>query len=322
MRPKRVLITAGLILAIFLAGLSGLSCFLGGPPSYTPELIGKRSPHPVELPSEPAGERLRIMTLNLSHGRGARLFRLMVSENRARQNLDAAASLIRQASPHVVALQEADESAFISGGFNHVRHLARTADIPQAVLGRHILGPQLVYGTAVMSTLPIQRPLSQTFAPSPPTLPKGFTAITVPWPGGSFSEVSIVSVHLDFLRSATRKRQVELLAEVLLRYSGPLIVAGDLNSTWQERNSAVRHLAKRLSLKAWDPELEQPSFPAAGSRIDWILISSHLAFSSYQVLPEAVSDHLAVTAEVRPADSQPSHNIPAASRNTPKEMDR
>ncbi len=40
--------------------------------------------------------------------------------------------------------------------------------------------------------------------------------------------------------------------------------------------------------------------PTRGTRIDWILISSGLEFAEHRTLPDRVSDHLAVVAEIVP----------------------
>ena len=42
----------------------------------------------------------------------------------------------------------------------------------------------------------------------------------------------------------------------------------------------------------------QPTFPGNKKRLDWILISSHWNFENHRTLPDQVSDHLAVIAEV------------------------
>jgi endonuclease/exonuclease/phosphatase family metal-dependent hydrolase len=55
-----------------------------------------------------------------------------------------------------------------------------------------------------------------------------------------------------------------------------------------------------------DPEIGPKGLPSQSAaratcgakRIDWILISADLEFISYKVLPEAVSDHHGVVAEI------------------------
>ena len=60
----------------------------------------------------------------------------------------------------------------------------------------------------------------------------------------------------------------------------------------------VRELAKALSLKVWKPEENVVTYPSRGTRLDWILISKELQFRSHGVLPDELSDHRAVVAEI------------------------
>ena len=48
--------------------------------------------------------------------------------------------------------------------------------------------------------------------------------------------------------------------------------------------------------EAANPGLE--TFPAFSERLDWILVSPELSFRSYNVLPDRISDHRSVLAEV------------------------
>ncbi len=41
------------------------------------------------------------------------------------------------------------------------------------------------------------------------------------------------------------------------------------------------------------------TFPLWKMRLDWILISPQLAFVSYEVLPDTLSDHRGVVSEIR-----------------------
>ena len=80
----------------------------------------------------------------------------------------------------------------------------------------------------------------------------------------------------------------------------PLIIAGDLNSEWLDENSPVKALMEGLGLRAYKPE--QPGMgtykSTSGKRLDWILISQGLRFIEYAVVPDIVSDHQAVRAEI------------------------
>jgi len=74
---------------------------------------------------------------------------------------------------------------------------------------------------------------------------------------------------------------------------------GDLNSGWLPQDSAPQYLVAKLGLKAYQPENSKLiTFPLLGTRLDWVLISPGLEFSSYEVIGTDISDHRAVFAEL------------------------
>ncbi len=75
---------------------------------------------------------------------------------------------------------------------------------------------------------------------------------------------------------------------------------GDMNAPWR-KGGAVERLALGLGLSAHRPNDGEPTYPLGpkGRRLDWILVSPDLEFLRYAVLPDRVSDHLAVAAELR-----------------------
>ena len=145
---------------------------------------------------------------------------------------------------------------------------------------------------------------SIVFPSSPPTLDKGFVVTTVHWDNGSsVVPVTLVSVHLDFSRKSVRDEQTAILIDALREADTPVVLMGDINSRWDQERSHVRQLAQGLELIPFDPgsdalgTYKKPD----GKRLDWILASKDLEFVEYRVLPDKVSDHLAVYAEVRMA---------------------
>jgi endonuclease/exonuclease/phosphatase family metal-dependent hydrolase len=269
-----------------------------GPPSAVPQVLRLES-----AATPPAGERggatvLRVVTLNLAHGRLDGVSHLLMSGRRIRSNLQKVAAALSHQQAHVIALQEADGPSAWSGGFDHVAFVARAAGFSHAIRGAHVSGPLTAYGTALLAVSKIQAPVSITFAPSPPTFSKGFVCGRVNWPSGG-GDVAIASVHLDFSRQAVRKTQVQELIRYLAGQMPPIVVMGDFNSEWHDDGSAVRHLAEGLNLTAYRPDTDElATYPNYGKRLDWILISKDLVFLDYRVLPEPLSDHLAVVAHL------------------------
>ena len=90
----------------------------------------------------------------------------------------------------------------------------------------------------------------------------------------------------------------ELVAELRRRQrQRPLIVMGDFNCDWGKQ-SPLTFLSEQLQLSAYKKQAtDLTTFPTLNQRIDWILISRHFRFVSYQVASDRVlSDHRAVTA--------------------------
>ena len=102
-----------------------------------------------------------------------------------------------------------------------------------------------------------------------------------------------------FVAERVRRRQATEMAAFLKGRGRPLIVMGDLNAGWDDAQGVVGYLVDALDLHAREAgDGGDPTFPMDGRRIDWILVSRDLEFVSYQVLPDTLSDHRAVVAEV------------------------
>jgi len=300
---RRILRTAAVALVLTVAGLFLVPVMIRGPTdvvSQTPAADAGAGPAEVEAAT------IRVMTLNLAHGRGTGLNQALEKKSTVEANLDKVGEVLRRERPDVVALQEADGPSAWSGKFNHVEYLARAAEYPHFFRGEHVRGLKLSYGTALVSRLPLTDAASHAFAASPPTPPKGFVAARVSWPGRPGLRLNVVSVHLDFSRKSVRSKQVADLAAHLAKREGPTIVLGDFNSDWSDPDSAVRTLAERRQLRPYQPTAaDMATFPETGRRLDWILISPPLEFVAYRTLPDVLSDHRAVVAVLKIGDARP-----------------
>jgi len=252
-------------------------------------------------------EVLKIMTLNIAHGRGEGFHQLLQNGAEAQSNLDAIATLLKQQHPDIAALQEADGPSYWSGDIDHVEYLAMQGEFSHYVRANHVNGYGLFYGTAFVSNLEMKHPEAITFEPELSMVPKGFVVATVPWPGEPCVELDVVSVHLDFSSEAIRRRQAAELVDILRARNRPMVVMGDFNTRWDVENSALHLITQELGLSPYKPEqtgLE--TFARFGHRLDWVL------FYSYNVINDKISDHRAVVAELalnrevhagRPSDS-------------------
>lgn len=253
----------------------------------------------------PAGDspHLRLMTLNVAHARREARHQALLAPPRLRHNLTAIAAVIQRESPHVVALQEADGPSAWSGDFDHVATLAELAGYPHAFRGEH--NPfsfgryDLSSGTALLARLPLDQPRSRAFLETWRDT-KGFVAATIAPEAFGGVAVDVVSIHLDFLADRVRRRQVEQLVETFHERRRPLIVMGDFNCEWSERRRSLDRLRRELRLRPVE-STAHATFPSWRPlvRLDWILITDELEFLTYQTLPDRLSDHLGVVAEIR-----------------------
>ena len=263
-----------------------------------------------------ADPKLRVLTVNLAHGRGTGLHQALQGADDAYRNLDAVESMISRESPDVVALQEADAPSAWSGRFDHVDYLARASGYGWGVHATHAKGVGLAYGTAVLSRLPLEDSGAVTFDRAAAALPKGFSIATLRWREAGL-DIDVVSVHLEPLRATVRRRQAEQLVSVLAGRQRPLVLMGDFNTDWDGSDGALRLLSDELGLTAYSPSADgMVTFPRLGRRLDWILISRPLSFDGFRVLEDPVSDHRAVVAEIGLARIPKPERVVAANRRS------
>jgi endonuclease/exonuclease/phosphatase family metal-dependent hydrolase len=246
---------------------------------------------------------IRVLTLNVAHGR-ARAW--MQSSSRGadwyRRNLDVVARMLAREKPDIVALQEAELGSRWAGMFDHVAYLGEKAKLDVVAATPFVeVADRFRYGTALLAH---QDRGAEVLAHGG----AGFRAHGRWAKGYTFArvrlesvELTVVSVHLDHASAAVRALQVAELADTLAEQAGPYVVMGDFNATWGSSGSPVRELARRLDLRAHDPEARRPStYPFLHRRLDWILVSPDVEFVGYHVLvDDRLSDHRAVIADLR-----------------------
>jgi endonuclease/exonuclease/phosphatase family metal-dependent hydrolase len=244
---------------------------------------------------------IKVLSLNMAHGRKDRFTQFFVSETEIRQNLADIADFLQREGADIVTLQEADAPSWWSGNFNHVEFLAREAGYPWFTQANHVENWFGHYGTAVLSRYPIDRSYGFDFNPTPPTTRKGFTLAEIEWkPATGDREkmvIDVISVHLDFSRSSKRIEQIKDMRKVLGGRHNPAIVLGDFNSGWTEGEQELQALAKYRNLRTHRPEANF-LYTYFDDRLDWILVSEEFDFCDYYTAPDILSDHLAVVSEL------------------------
>ncbi|MEN8206160.1 MAG: endonuclease/exonuclease/phosphatase family protein [Pseudomonadota bacterium] len=246
---------------------------------------------------------LKVLSLNIAHGRKDGMNQLFLDSSTIRKNLDEIAAVLNQTGADIVALQEADSPSRWSGNFDHIALLAEQADYAAVTHTPHASSWLFNYGTAILSHAAFTETLNYTFEPSPPTMNKGFTLAQIIWQPQGESQapvlLDIVSVHLDFSRKQVRESQIREIKQALAGRDNPTIILGDFNSDWLADELVVRALASGMKLKGYRPSADDlDTYPSGNKRLDWILISKTLEFTSYEVLPDVLSDHKAVVADI------------------------
>ena len=271
-----------------------LSASFLAPVPTAPTAVGTSVP-------EKTDDVVRLLTLNLAHGRGPR--QTHVRRGRLENNLARVADAVCNIGPDIVALQEADGPSAWSGNFDHVARLAQDTQLENHFRGDH--NPfdndrfSLQTGTALLANGQLEDPVSVSFSENWRDT-KGFVAASIPIAAWGGQHLRVASVHLDFLAPNVRRRQIQHMSDVLGDREGPLVVLGDLNCCFEKESHSMELLTEALGLRAFQPEAPSPTYPAFNPkrRLDWILISDDLDFGGYGTLHTLASDHLMVTADL------------------------
>lgn len=246
---------------------------------------------------------VRLMTLNIAHGRSDKAHQVFQSNDMIRSNLESIADVLQREAPAVVAMQEADGPSAWSGNFDHVQYIAYKANYAYSLRGEHVKYIGHSYGTALLSRLPLFNTGSIRFDPTGATPRKGFVVGTFAWPNPPYSEVDVVSLHLDFARRSVRRRQVEKLINEVTRRRRPVVIMGDFNTQWRSSESTLNYLVHRLNLRAHRPGAPGlASYRRTQRRLDWVFTSRNLHFEAYRVLRDVLSDHRAIVVDLRLSD--------------------
>lgn len=242
---------------------------------------------------------LKLLSLNVAHGRGKALNQLFLKKAEIKRNLLDIAEFIKAQGPQLVALQEADGPSFWSRSFNHVEFLAYFSSFQFSAQSLHVDGAGIKFGTAVLSQIRPSTAYSHTFSPSPPTFAKGFTVLTFKWPGQAEIMLDFISVHLDYSREYVRNEQIREMILYINSTSRPFIIMGDFNLDWSEELLKLEEFQRITGTKTYQANNRSlVTFPKLQSRLDWIFVSRGIRINSHQIIQNELSDHYALVAEV------------------------
>ncbi|MGE0707631.1 MAG: endonuclease/exonuclease/phosphatase family protein [Planctomycetota bacterium] len=281
---------------LFVVGATGVTVTAIDPLYQRPEIPDHVTPDREDV-------ALRVLSINMAHGRGTAFHQALTRRVHIEQNLDAIAELIRESQADVVAFQELDGPSTWSGGFDHLEFVRLRSGLDYAYHGFHVqrARPRIAYGTGVLSRFPIERSESRAFSMNAVDT-KGYVRVRLQTPHGA---VDVVSLHLDFKRDSEREGQLALLSEDLRARAEPaqrLIVAGDFNCTFDGDGGILREFAAALALTT-DPD-GAPTFPnrRPRRRIDYVFACAGLLHVRELPVPVEVSDHRPVLADLHLVD--------------------
>lgn len=245
--------------------------------------------------------RIRLVTLNIAHGRGLNPIQGTTSVEKLRRNLGRIAALLRRINPDVVALQEIDQHSAWAGNFDHLDYLVEHTGMPFSVFGVHNRRRgrlNLAYGNAVLSRHPILR--SETVAFGDRGLgEKGFVFVELDVAG---KRIPLVNLHLHYRSRAQRFVQMDQLLTFLTekrethRHDWPMlpIVCGDFNtpaSPTDVTNALWSHL-QELGDYTLHPRRGR-TFPSLlpVRLLDFVFLPPRARTPRSRILRSALSDH-------------------------------
>ena len=253
---------------------------------------------------------LRVLTLNIAHGRGLSTYQGFHSARGIERNLKRIVRLLERSSADVVALQEVDEDSHWNQGIHLLDVLRRGADYPHHYLGVHNrrYGKlPLAYGNGLLSRFPIEHAEHEAFGKAC-LGEKGFVYAELALPGRS---LPVVNLHLDFRSRRKRIEQIERLITYLERRGSsrqrdrflPPLVCGDFNSRSGKPNDAVRHLFRYL-----EGRFAYQMLPSTGKTfpsllpthgLDFVFVPPAFEVRRCEVLRSFVSDHRPVAVDLQ-----------------------
>jgi endonuclease/exonuclease/phosphatase family metal-dependent hydrolase len=242
---------------------------------------------------------MRFLLYNVRYGAGSGpRFHLPVPYagylRRTTCNLECIVSFIESVKPDVVGLIEIDSGSFRSEKVCQAEAIARQLGYNFVVETKYgnrsvvhkvpVLNKQ---GNALLSRSAI---ISRRFH----YFSEGFKRLVIEV---KLPEVTVFLVHLS-LTFRKRQYQLEFLHRLLKRVEGPVIVAGDFNILWGNRELEL-FLAATGLINA--NNFGQPSHPSRSPKrqLDFILHSTDLEVTNFSLPQVQYSDHVPLVCDFR-----------------------
>jgi endonuclease/exonuclease/phosphatase family metal-dependent hydrolase len=254
-------------------------------------------------------QKIRLLTLNIAHGRGMMPYQGMLSAQKILHNLKKIAEMLNTMKVDIVALQEVDVDSHWNRHIDFVSILKEQTGFIHSLMGVHNqrlhARRSLAYGNALLSRYPINDIHVESFGQK--TIgEKGFVSASIQTHLGT---LPIINVHLNPRSKKLRIIQIEQLLEYLQTKPTPFIICGDFNCGPHKKGDASTHLLNFLQKNT--PYTVWPhttgTFPAHLPKmfskriIDLVFVPDSLKVVCCDVLNTRVSDHRPVFVEIEAA---------------------
>ncbi len=241
---------------------------------------------------------LRLLTLNIAHGRGLLPYQGIQSRVMIERQLGRIADLLKRENADIACLQEVDASSHWNRNIDLLDFLQKEADFPHAYLGVHNrrMGDKpLAYGNGILSRFPFLETQTHPFGERD-LGEKGFLYTEVEIAG---HRIPLVNLHFDY-RSRRRRidqvnRVIHIIHESLTTHTIAPIICGDFNAVRTRKRDAVEALfGYILSHRRYAryPEIGN-TFPAPSPVrcLDFIFVPRPLRVNGCTIIRSMVSDH-------------------------------
>lgn len=230
-------------------------------------------------------DELRVLTYNIHHGETVQ----------GKMNIEAMAEVILSVKPHLVALQEVDIHTDRVGGVSLLDQLVDRCAM-QAYFAKALEFGGGEYGNAVLSGYPILEVKTHLLPSSPDYEQRVAADCLIALPTDT---VRFISTHFDHhSKNTDRRAQAAELYKLFHSDRVASILAGDLNDTPDSEPLRIlrQYWVTSAPDNAYTVPVENPE-----RKIDYVLHGPAGAWEVIrtEVLPAAVSDHLAVLAVLR-----------------------
>ena len=212
-----------------------------------------------------------------------------------RRNLSRIVEFLRREAPDIVGLVEVDEGSYRSRNLNQAEHIARElgySHVYESKYGRHSLVRQVPVlrrqGNAFLTNQAIEAQKFHFFE-------HGMKRLVIEL------ELETFSLFLVHLSLAYRHRQYQLsdLHGLFAKVTKPILVAGDFNAFWGDRELRLFMAAAGLV----NPNTHgTPTFPSLAPKrqLDFILHSPEIQITGFRVPGIHLSDHMPLVCEFTP----------------------